>query len=219
MATLEGTALTKAAALVKLLEALGHELRLPRSRSLGDGLHELRDVGTGVRLFYVLLADSHAALLDGMTTKRDDIPDAMMKRLRIARHRVRRVQNTEERQVSLPLTNSTVAAIDQRAKDDPAFAAAVEAELQAMHIEQELIALRNASGMSQRQLAAKLGVKQPVIAKLEAGKSRNIGLQTLVRVVTAMNGRIEVSITSAERRGPTRRKPSVVTRHTATRGR
>lgn len=82
MAELEGTAATKAAALVRLLEALGHELRLPHSRSLGDGLHELRDVGTGVRLFYVLLPDNHAALLDGMTKKRDDIPDAMMKRLR-----------------------------------------------------------------------------------------------------------------------------------------
>ncbi len=95
----------------------------------------------------------------------------------------------------MPLTNSTLARIDQRTKDDPDFAAAVEAELQAMRIEQELVALRNASGLSQRQLAAKLGVKQPVIAKLEAGKTRNIGLQTLVRAVKAMNGRIEVSIT------------------------
>ena len=49
---------------------------------MGDGLHELRDVGTGVRLFYVLLPDNQAALLDGMTKKRDDIPDAKMKRLR-----------------------------------------------------------------------------------------------------------------------------------------
>ena len=63
-------------------ERISYELRLPHSRSLGDGLHELRDVGTGVRLFYVLLPDNHAALLDGMTKKRDDIPDAMMKRLR-----------------------------------------------------------------------------------------------------------------------------------------
>ena len=79
---LEGTAATKAAALVKLLEVLGHELRLPHSRSLGEGLHELRDVGTGVRLFYVLLSENRAVLLDGMTKKRDDIPDATMKRLR-----------------------------------------------------------------------------------------------------------------------------------------
>jgi hypothetical protein len=74
---LEGTAATKAAALVKLVAALGHELRLPHSRSLGEGLYELRDVGTGVRLFYVLLPENRV-LLDGLTKKRDDIPDAMM---------------------------------------------------------------------------------------------------------------------------------------------
>ena len=34
---LEGTAAAKAAALVKLLEARGYELRLPHSRSLGEG--------------------------------------------------------------------------------------------------------------------------------------------------------------------------------------
>jgi hypothetical protein len=45
----------------------------------------------------------------------------------------------------MPLTDSTVATIDQRANDLD----------QAMHIEQELVALRNASGLSQRQLAAK----------------------------------------------------------------
>lgn len=115
----------------------------------------------------------------------------------------------------MPLTNSTVAAIDQRTKDDSDFAVAVEAELQAMRIEQELVALRNASGLSQRQLAEKLGVKQPVIAKLEAGKTRNIGLQTLVRAVKAMNGSIEVSIYPARRQGPTERKRARVTRRAA----
>lgn len=112
----------------------------------------------------------------------------------------------------MPLTSSTVAAIDRRTKEDPDFAAAVEAELQAMRIEQELVALRNASGLSQRQLAAKLGVKQPVIAKLEAGKTRNIGLQTLVRAVKAMNGRIEVSITPEGHSGRTGRRRTVVSR-------
>lgn len=82
IAGLTAMAAIKAAALVKLLEARGHELRLPHSRLLGNGLYELRDVGTGVRLFYVLLPANRAALLDGMTKKRDDIPDAMMKRLR-----------------------------------------------------------------------------------------------------------------------------------------
>ena len=119
----------------------------------------------------------------------------------------------------MPLTKSTVADIDQRTKDDPEFAAAVEAELQAMQIEQELVALRNASGLSQRQLAARLGVKQPVIAKLEAGKSRNIGLQTLVRAVKAMNGRITVSITSPGPRVQTGRKRTGTKRRVARRSR
>jgi hypothetical protein len=54
----------------------------PTPARWGNGLYELRDVGTGVRLFYVLLPGNRAALLDGMTKKRDDIPGAMMKRLR-----------------------------------------------------------------------------------------------------------------------------------------
>lgn len=114
----------------------------------------------------------------------------------------------------MPFTKSTVATIDQRAKDDPDFAAAVDEELQALRIEQELVALRNASGLSQRQLAAKLGVKQPVIAKLEAGKTRNIGLQTLVRAVKAMNGSIEVSITPKGLRDRTGRKRALASRKT-----
>jgi DNA-binding transcriptional regulator YiaG len=172
-AELSGAAAIKAAALVKLLEALGHELRLR----------------------------------DDETTPR------------VAECRLRRFQRTEERPVIMPLTNSTVAAIDQPTKDDPDFAAAVEAELQAMHIEQELVALRNASGLSQRQLAAKLGVKQPVIAKLEAGRNRNVGLQTLVRVVKAMNGRIKVAITPAERRVTPGRKRTVISRKAVSRSR
>lgn len=60
----------------------------------------------------------------------------------------------------MPFTKSTVATIGQRAKDDPDFSAAVDEELQVMRIEQAFVALRNASGLSQRQLATKLGVKQ-----------------------------------------------------------
>ena len=99
----------------------------------------------------------------------------------------------------MPLTKSTVAVIDRRTKEDPDFAAAVEAELQAMRIEQELVALRTASGLSQRQLAAKLGVKQPVIASLKLAGLGTSGLYTLVRAVKAMNGHIEVSITPSRR--------------------
>ena len=66
-----------------------------------------------------------------------------------------------------------------------------------MRIEHALADLRRQRGLSQRQLAARLGVAQPVIARLEAGRSQNLGLRTLVRAVRALNGRIQVNITAA----------------------
>jgi DNA-binding XRE family transcriptional regulator len=97
----------------------------------------------------------------------------------------------------MPLTTGTVDALTERLADDPDFAAAVDAELSAMRIEHALTDLRKQRGLSQRQLAARLGVAQPVIARIEAGKSPNLGLRTLVRAVRALNGRIQVSITAA----------------------
>ena len=105
----------------------------------------------------------------------------------------------------MPLTTGTLDAITERLADDPDFAAAVDAELSAMRIEHALADLRKRRGLSQRQLAARLGVAQPVIAKIEAGKSPNLGLRTLVRAVRALNGRIQVHITAAPATGPRKR--------------
>jgi len=68
--------------------------------------------------------------------------------------------------------------------NDQECAAAVEADLQTLHVEQDLIALREQGGISQYQLARRFGISQPAIAKLEAGKDLNVGLRTLVRLRT-----------------------------------
>ena len=105
----------------------------------------------------------------------------------------------------MPLTTGTLDAVTERLADDPEFAAAVDAELSSMRIEHALADLRRQRGLSQRQLAARLGVAQPVIAKIEAGKSPNLGLRTLVRAVRALNGRIQVHITAAPTARPRKR--------------
>jgi transcriptional regulator with XRE-family HTH domain len=64
-----------------------------------------------------------------------------------------------------------------------------------MRLEQDLIALREAQGVSQVQLAKALGVSQPAIAKLESGKAKNIELKTLVRAVSALGGTVKIQIT------------------------
>lgn len=70
----------------------------------------------------------------------------------------------------------------------------VEEILQTMQIEQDLVALREARGVSQTQLAKTLGVSQPAVAKLESGRAKNIELRTLVRAVSALGGRVEIKI-------------------------
>ena len=90
---------------------------------------------------------------------------------------------------------------------DPAFAASVEAELAAMRWEQQLLRLREASGLSQRQLADRLGVSQPFVAKLESGRLRNLELRTLVRTVAALGGEVRVSIRARPRTSRGRGKP------------
>jgi len=89
VASLTGKAAVRAAALLLFLQERGYELKLPHSRALGGGLFELRDVGTGVRLFYLLQPGNTAVLLDGMTKKRDDIPAATLARLRKLQRAVR----------------------------------------------------------------------------------------------------------------------------------
>jgi transcriptional regulator with XRE-family HTH domain len=63
-----------------------------------------------------------------------------------------------------------------------------------MMIEQKLAALRGRLGMTQAQLAQRLGVSQPHIAKLEAGRAKNIELHTLCRWATALGARLTVNV-------------------------
>lgn len=78
---------------------------------------------------------------------------------------------------------------------DPKFRREVEEALMGMRIEQDLAALRELRGVSQAELAKRIGVSQPVIARLESGKGQNIGIRTLVRIATALGGQVHLSIT------------------------
>ncbi|MCC6222246.1 MAG: helix-turn-helix transcriptional regulator [Thermoleophilia bacterium] len=72
----------------------------------------------------------------------------------------------------------------------------------------QLIAYRHDHGLSQTSLGERLGMKQPQVARLEAGE-KNPQLETLVRI-SAVTG-VEFVIDIA----PTARKPRLVTRRVA----
>lgn len=80
---------------------------------------------------------------------------------------------------------------------DPVLASAVEERMAEMKIEQELVALREREGLSQRDLAMRLGTTQPYIAKLESGRVRNVGLKTLARYAAATGSTLTVSFAPA----------------------
>lgn len=84
--------------------------------------------------------------------------------------------------------------VDQQVETDADLKRKVEEYLNEMMIEQKLAALRSQRGMTQAQLAHRLGVSQPHVAKLEAGRAKNIELHTLCRWATALGARITVDV-------------------------
>ena len=92
------------------------------------------------------------------------------------------------------MTVSADAWLDRLVHHSQEFQAKVEEEMAAINVAQDLVALREARGLSQRQLAAQLGVTQSAIAQLESAEPRNLELLTLVRAATALGGRVELSI-------------------------
>ena len=108
--------------------------------------------------------------------------------------------------------------LDGLIHQSPAFQAQVEEELAAINVAQDLVALRESRGLSQTQLADRLGITQSAIAQLESAQPKNVELRTLVRVATALGGHVDVSIRpcreterkSGQRKRAKSKKPAAV---------
>lgn len=61
-----------------------------------------------------------------------------------------------------------------------------------------LNALREKAGVSQRELAERIGVSQPRIAAIE--RSRNVTVDVLEQYVDALGGRLEISVVHGRQR-------------------
>jgi transcriptional regulator with XRE-family HTH domain len=63
-----------------------------------------------------------------------------------------------------------------------------------------LTALREQAGLSQRELAERIGVKQPRVAAIE--RARNITIDVLERYVDALGGQLQISVVKDDRTIP-----------------
>jgi transcriptional regulator with XRE-family HTH domain len=92
--------------------------------------------------------------------------------------------------------------IDEELAQDPSLRQEVEARLNELRLEQQLAALREARGLSQTQVAERVGVSQPAIAKLESGKVKNLQVKTLVRLAAALGARVTIEFTAEDQNPP-----------------
>jgi transcriptional regulator with XRE-family HTH domain len=80
-----------------------------------------------------------------------------------------------------------------------------------------LTALREQAGLSQRELARRIGVSQPRVAAIE--QSRNVTIDVLEQYVDAVGGKLEVTVIKGDRKLPllaarTPRRPTAAVKGT-----
>lgn len=89
---------------------------------------------------------------------------------------------------------------------DPEFAAEWERLALARTVAVRLIAYRSENGLSQRELAKRLGVSQPRVAELESGE-KNPQIETLVKIAATTGIEFAFDVVPAGREPTLVRKP------------
>jgi len=70
----------------------------------------------------------------------------------------------------------------------------VAALLNEMMVQEQLADLRRKRRISQARLASLMGVKQPLIARMEAGRVKNLTMATIARTAMALGARVELRL-------------------------
>ena len=97
-------------------------------------------------------------------------------------------------------TKDALKIVDKMNRTDPELQELVaEASINA-EVAQLIYAARTQAGLTQKQLAALIGTKQPVIARLEDADYEGHSLSMLQRIAHALNQRVEIHLTAIERK-------------------
>jgi len=93
----------------------------------------------------------------------------------------------------MALTKNLAEAIRRKLASDNDLAAAVDAERFNLNVGSAIHEARSAAGLTQRQLAERVGMHQSAIARLEDADYDGHSLRTLERIAFALGKRIEIS--------------------------
>lgn len=70
----------------------------------------------------------------------------------------------------------------------------IKAGVERLKVICQIVEMREKLGITQAELARRIGVSQPFIARIENDEASNLSLETLVKIVEAMSGQIEIRI-------------------------
>jgi DNA-binding Xre family transcriptional regulator len=76
---------------------------------------------------------------------------------------------------------------------DPVTRQFVEEEIKALRVGAQLARLRQDAGLTQMQLAAKVGMSAPNVSRIESSPGQNLTLGTLVKLFGALDHDITIS--------------------------
>src|SRR3990167_9621087 len=75
----------------------------------------------------------------------------------------------------------------------------IEAGVQRLKVISQIVELREKLHLTQAELARRIGVSQPFIARIENDETSNLSLETLFRIVDALHGEIDIRIRPAKK--------------------
>jgi ribosome-binding protein aMBF1 (putative translation factor) len=88
--------------------------------------------------------------------------------------------------------------IEERTKANPRFPELVEAAVERRKLLRELASVREAAGISQTLVAAKMGTSQSAVARIETGDA-DVRMSTVERYAAAVGSRVTWAVASAPR--------------------
>jgi len=97
-------------------------------------------------------------------------------------------------------TKDALKILDQITGKDEDLKRLIEEEALNVKVARMIYEARTKAGLTQQQLAKRVGTTQPVIARLEDADYRGHSLTTLQRIATALNGQLEIHLVSGRRR-------------------
>lgn len=81
----------------------------------------------------------------------------------------------------------------QKQMGDPEMRSLVEEELKVLRVGIQIAKLRQQKGISQTELAARIGMSAPNISRIENSPGQNITLGTLVKLARALGREVEIA--------------------------